>query len=1407
MCIPTMEQVFYRLHVRTIRVLTSVLKPQLRNALEKVVLMNAFLAFVILCWLHTTYVNSPPSVHNNCLYELLSKQASAGRLADYDVIKLHLSNERFKHFPRDEQVLRDSLFTCEVGDTSSGNASCRNGSGGGGGGGGGGDGGDGIGDGDDGDDAAPAAASDGVGAGRNADPVTDGAAFSEEQLPLLFDKFIRTVGLHVDDSQPDPKGARGRGGAGSARLYSVAGRLLSGAQATPGGATEGATDGAVPGGSEAWSGRDADEVLAAAATITTKTMTTATAAGGSSEEVAGGGNPGCDVLTGRGCEDSQLTGRLKELFVSQRVYLFSLEKGYLMLRPDQRDRHDIRRLDITVSTDSSCFGPPAVVWLLQSFVGFDTVVMNWAISLFGGQGYLYNVYSKELFNLNFAAEFARSGGASSGGEDAQHRDLGGAFAALEERRARTFKLDDHDATAFVAAGEWGQHLWALARQAHRRLRLVGGGSRGRLSDLSLSALQHFVAFKVGVVLTTIFLFFTTTTLVSFTLRETQERMLKFTFMLQHHISHRIPYAALVFTHVVETLVFVPIMVGILFFLFEFFSDQLLAFMVLSVVWLCEVFSVVCLRSGPSIRFFPRVFFCYFSMFHVYFFSFPFGFSYLALGTTVLFIQHSMLFCWNAFEIPALETGLITAVTPRVGMTVSVLAGVGAEINADGVALGTGFSSNIGGEMPRPDLGRGFEVGAGTMEQNVPVLLDGRSGAVNHSTGSSSGDGGNEESSSEVGGGVRERSGGLAGRRTAVAPASPNRSAPDVGVLAAGAAVGQTRRVRRTSGGVLLYSPSRGPGFPSSSSDTDLIDETRYASRDAVRTSTGASAGAGFYSRHFDLSRRIQAEQLSAMLGLPSQHHQHHQHQQHHHLQSPPQPSPQAQVHAHAHYLRQPVPPFSITTPSFDASPLHDDSPVSAGLIPSAPVESRVVQGLRQQRRPVGEPTAPAVGSSSATGAGADAGEKPLSFPLSALASVGRAIDRGLGWVVSRMAEDSESDVASEGSEWLLAATPLTAGCGSDGGRMRLLRRHNALDKSSDSSDEDEEGHGAGGGSGSPGMRHGLDGVGADDTDAGWHGALAAIRGRCRSAENAASPQWFTRSSVNDNSKVPVATGAPGSPSKYEHFQRELVAYGSSDFDLSKEIEIASARSSTYSSPARCDLRQQPQQQNGAEAADALELEAVMCLTRPISNSSGAGRSLYAPTVLAVVDTAVSEQSRSRGDASTTPHLCNDDDDYVVGAKLGADANDYQLNRADGAAAAVAGAGARNRADSQCSRSSGGTGFGAGFGVGLQPIVSSASLAGLASPGGSRESSGTGSGTVAAPLPFPQMGGAASCTADHGAGPATETLSMHSSLNTLSSSSPSSSPASLQGRRSCSVNAFGYRRSEFTIFGTNFDEEN
>ena len=51
--------------------------------------------------------------------------------------------------------------------------------------------------------------------------------------------------------------------------------------------------------------------------------------------------------------------------------------------------------------------------------------------------------------------------------------------------------------------------------------------------------------------------------------------------------------------VAQSLAFLPIMMGVLMFLFEFFEDQALAFMVFSVVWMSEVFSLVrCLNPIP-----------------------------------------------------------------------------------------------------------------------------------------------------------------------------------------------------------------------------------------------------------------------------------------------------------------------------------------------------------------------------------------------------------------------------------------------------------------------------------------------------------------------------------------------------------------------------------------------------------------------------------------------------------------------------------------------------------------------------------------------------------------------------------------------------------------------------------------
>ena len=272
-----MEQVFYRQHVRLMRLLSPF--KTIRRVVEKYILINSFLCAFILCWLHTTYVNSPASIHSNCLYQALGKKNFTYDLADYDVIRLHISNEEFNHFQQEEHVRGSNPISCEASSAGSNdkssNSVCPM------------------------DDDSCVA-----GLSNHSNPhlhgsteIVNSTTVDNQELPLLFDKFISNVGLHIDETKKaprqDPKESRGRGG-GSARLYNVAERL-------------------------GW----------------THTMNNADEEDDRKHVFEGG----------------QGVGELKDLFVSQRVYLFSLEKGYLMLRADQRDRHAIRRLDITISSD------------------------------------------------------------------------------------------------------------------------------------------------------------------------------------------------------------------------------------------------------------------------------------------------------------------------------------------------------------------------------------------------------------------------------------------------------------------------------------------------------------------------------------------------------------------------------------------------------------------------------------------------------------------------------------------------------------------------------------------------------------------------------------------------------------------------------------------------------------------------------------------------------------------------------------------------------------------------------------------------------------------------------------------------------------------------------------------------
>ena len=238
-------------------------------------------------------------------------------------------------------------------------------------------------------------------------------------------------------------------------------------------------------------------------------------------------------------------------------YSFSKNKGFLYLEPSSLLSRRITSQYAIISTDDiSCFSDdPLLRYVGHSLVGIrDTVAMNWILGLVNGNnGFIYNHKSGDLIDLQ---------------------------GFLNEYSFRWPTMIRSNSRQIQSNHELNDYLHNL------------NGATYQPNDMRWH--HHYLVFKAGVLVSSIFLFFLTTTLVSFTLRETQNRMLHFTLQLQFHIRRRQPYGNLIVTHVVENMVFVPIMIGIIFFLTDCFysGDKFLAFVILSGIWVCEVFSAV-----------------------------------------------------------------------------------------------------------------------------------------------------------------------------------------------------------------------------------------------------------------------------------------------------------------------------------------------------------------------------------------------------------------------------------------------------------------------------------------------------------------------------------------------------------------------------------------------------------------------------------------------------------------------------------------------------------------------------------------------------------------------------------------------------------------------------------------------
>lgn len=201
----------------------------------------------------------------------------------------------------------------------------------------------------------------------------------------------------------------------------------------------------------------------------------------------------------------------------------------------------------------------------------------------------------------------------------------------------------------------GQAGYVLALDSRRVVNL-GHADPALAADAprTVSRVSLRILWKCGAVMTAVFITCTTGALVAFTLKEVQLRMIKLTMELQYIMRSQQGYGRVVFRYALDALVFVPIVAGMLFFLFEFFDDQALAFAVLCIAWLCEFAASGSTRHWVSRLYLPRLFLCYFGGFHLYFFSFPLGFTWLALATSIAFMLHAALTIWNHCELPLLR---------------------------------------------------------------------------------------------------------------------------------------------------------------------------------------------------------------------------------------------------------------------------------------------------------------------------------------------------------------------------------------------------------------------------------------------------------------------------------------------------------------------------------------------------------------------------------------------------------------------------------------------------------------------------------------------------------------------------------------------------------------------------------
>ncbi|KAM7447094.1 hypothetical protein ABFA07_004733 [Porites harrisoni] len=95
------------------------------------------------------------------------------------------------------------------------------------------------------------------------------------------------------------------------------------------------------------------------------------------------------------------------------------------------------------------------------------------------------------------------------------------------------------------------------------------------------------------------------------------------------------------------------LVGMEAIMSEFFNDTTTSFYIILIVWTADQYDAICCHTQQSKKFWLRFFYLYHFAFYAYHYRFNGQYSGLALVTSWLFIQHSMLFFFHHYELPVI----------------------------------------------------------------------------------------------------------------------------------------------------------------------------------------------------------------------------------------------------------------------------------------------------------------------------------------------------------------------------------------------------------------------------------------------------------------------------------------------------------------------------------------------------------------------------------------------------------------------------------------------------------------------------------------------------------------------------------------------------------------------------------